>query len=213
MAKAMLAAKATGEDQIVAVERAVGWERLKTLVAEAEAAIAHTRADNLVEIVERYASVRRMSPVILETFTFQSWKANDPLLAALDVLRNLHASGARIPSHPPIACLRPIWRKLVKTTAGIDRKAYEVAVMVALRERLQAGDVWVEGSRAFRAFDDFLLPPEAFSARRRAGELGLAVADRRRQLPGFLSHERKRVARVEAGRRQVNFLDQAALMI
>ena len=40
MAKAMLAAKAKGEDQVVAVERAVGWERLKTLVADAEAAVA-----------------------------------------------------------------------------------------------------------------------------------------------------------------------------
>jgi hypothetical protein len=35
-------------------------------------------------------------------------------------------------------------------------------VVVALPDRLRAGDVWVEGSRAFRAFDDFLLPPAAF---------------------------------------------------
>ena len=33
MAKAMLAAKENGEDQVAAVERALGWERLKTLVA------------------------------------------------------------------------------------------------------------------------------------------------------------------------------------
>jgi hypothetical protein len=51
-------------------------------------------------------------------------------------------------------------------------------VVVALRDRLRAGDVWVEGSRAFRAFDDFLLPPTAFAAKRQAGELGLAVPDR-----------------------------------
>jgi hypothetical protein len=50
--------------------------------------------------------------------------------------------------------------------------------MMALRQRLQSGDVWVEGSRAFRAFDDFLLPREAFVNRQKAGELGLAVADR-----------------------------------
>ncbi len=43
--------------------------------------------------------------------------------------------------------------------------------MMALRERLQSGDVWVEGSRAFRAFDDFLLPRDAFATpeSRRAG--------------------------------------------
>ena len=34
------------------------------------------------------------------------------------------------------------------------------------------------GSRAFQAFDDFLLLPAAFAAKRQAGELGLAVPDR-----------------------------------
>ena len=177
MAKAMLAAKAQGEDQIAAVERALGWERLKALVTEAEAAVASTRPDNLGEVVERYASVRRVSPVILGAFAFRSWKDNDPLLVALDVVRALHASGAKkLPPHPPTSFLRPVWRKLVKTDSGIDRRAYEVAVMMALRDRLQSGDVWVEGT--FRPFDDFLLPPETFAARRRTGELGLVVTDR-----------------------------------
>ena len=179
MAKAMLAAKAKNEDQVAAVERALGWERLKTLVSEAEAAVAETRPDNLGEVVERYMSVRRMSPLILGAFSFRSWKDNDPLLAALDVVRDLHATGAKkLPPHPPTSFLRPVWRNLVKTESGIDRRAYEVAVMMALRERLQSGDVWVEGSRTFRAFDDFLLPPETFATRRRTGELGLAVTDR-----------------------------------
>ena len=83
------------EDQVAAVERALGWERLKTLVAETEAVVADTRPDNLGEVVERYASVRRMSPVVLGAFAFRSWKENDPLLAALDVVRELHASGAK----------------------------------------------------------------------------------------------------------------------
>ncbi len=164
--------KERGEDQVAAVERALGWERLKTLISEAEAAVADTRPDNLGEIVERYASVRRMSPVILGAFTFRSWKDNDPLLAALDVVRELHASGAKkLPAHPPMNFLRSAWRKLVKPDAGIDRRAYEVAVMMALRERLQSGDVWVEGSRAFRAFDDFLLPRDVYENRRKDGEL------------------------------------------
>jgi hypothetical protein len=36
----------------------------------------------------------------------------------------------------------------------------------------------MSGSRAAGAFDDFLLPPTAFAAKRQAGELGLAVPDR-----------------------------------
>jgi TnpA family transposase len=179
MAKAMLSAKDSGEDQIAAVERALGWERLKTMVAEAEQVVANTRGDVLGEMIDRYATVRRIAPVVLDAFTFRSWKSDDSLLAALDVVRDIHATGAKkLPPSAPTAFLKPSWRKLVKTDAGVDRRAYEVAVMTALRDRLQSGDVWVEGSRAFRAFDDFLLPPETFAARRRAGKLGLAVADR-----------------------------------
>ena len=204
MAKAMLAAKAKNEDQVAAVERALGWERLETLVSETETAVADTRPDILGEVVERYASVGRMSPVILGAFSFRSWKDNDPLRAALDVVRKLHATGAKkLPAHPPTSFLRPVWRKLVKTDAGIDRKAYEVAVMMALRERLQSGDVWVEGSRAFRAFDDFLLPREAFDNRRKAGELGLAVVDR------FEDWRDEKTMRLETRLREVDALAAA----
>ena len=87
MAKAMLAAKDHGEDQVAAVERALGWKRLKTLVDEADKTITATRTDNLGEIVERHASVRRMTPLILGAFTFRACKESDSLLAALDVLR------------------------------------------------------------------------------------------------------------------------------
>ena len=80
MAKAMLAAKARNEDQVAAVERTLGWERLKTLVSETETAIADTRPDNLGEVVERYASVRRMSPIVLGAFSFRSWKRSSKLV-------------------------------------------------------------------------------------------------------------------------------------
>ncbi|WP_292528122.1 Tn3 family transposase [Methylocystis sp.] len=178
MAKAMLAAKESGEDQGSALERSLGWERLKALVAETEIVVANTREDNLTEIVERYPTVRRMISVLLNAFAFRSWKPNDSLLDALDLLRGLYAARPRqLPQRPPTAFLKSTWRKLGRGST-FDRRAYEVAVMLALRDSLRSGDIWVEGSRAFRVFGDFLLPAEAFVARRREGELGLAVQDR-----------------------------------
>lgn len=204
MAKAMLVAKDAGQDQVVAVERALGWKRLKELVAETEKSVANTREDNLGEIVGRYPTVRRMSPVLLDAFVFRSWKSDDSLLAALDALRALHASGhGNLPARPPMAFMKPAWRKVVRTAAGIDRRAYEVAVMTALRDGLRSGDVWVEGSRAFRAFDDFLLPPETFATRRSAGELALAVPDR------FDEWRAERVARLESRLNEIDALAAA----
>ena len=145
-----------------------------------------------------------MSPVVLGAFAFRSWKEHDPLLTALDVVRELHASGAKkLPPRAPMGFLRPIWRKVVKTDVGTDRRAYEVAVMMALRERLRSGDVWVEGSRAFRAFDDFLLPRDAFENRREADELGLAVPDR------FEDWRDDKTRRLETRLREVDALTAA----
>jgi hypothetical protein len=96
MAKAMLAAKACGEDQIATVERVLGWERLNTLVAEADKVVTVTREDNLSEIVDRFPTVHRMVPILLGAFVFRSWQAGDSLLAALDALRDLCTTGGEI---------------------------------------------------------------------------------------------------------------------
>ncbi len=58
-----------------------------------------------------------------------------------------------------------------------DPHAWEVAVLVHLRDRLRSGDVWVEGSRAYRTFEDYLLPKPVFESMRSEGRLGLAVPD------------------------------------
>ena len=114
MAKAMLIAKDSGADQVKAVESALGWERLKTPVAEADKVVADTRDDNLAEIVDRYPTVRRMVPVLLGAFVFRAWKSGNSLLAALDVLRDVHAKGQRnLPPRAPTAFLKPAWRKIV----------------------------------------------------------------------------------------------------
>jgi hypothetical protein len=179
MAKAMLSARAKGTDPLAAVEQTIGWQRLETLVETMGQSLEATRADNLAEVIDSYPRVHRTGTIILGAFTFRSWNSTDPVLTALDVLHQLYASGDRkLPAGVPIAFLTPAWRKLIGIGPSIDRRTWEVAVMVALRDRLRAGDVWVEGSRAFRAFDDFLLPPSAFVAKRQVGELGLAVPDR-----------------------------------
>jgi hypothetical protein len=56
----------------------------------------------------------------------------------------------------PTVFLRRAWRSRVKAGPdGLDPRAYEVAVIVHLRDRLRAGDIWVEGSRAYRRFEDY----------------------------------------------------------
>ena len=57
----------------------------------------------------------------------------------------------------------------------MERRTWEAATLLALRDRLRAGDIWVEGSRQWRAVEDQLIPPALFAAMREAGPLPVAV--------------------------------------
>lgn len=62
---------------------------------------------------------------------------------------------------PPSSFLPPQWRKLIFASGAPDRRLYETAVLATLRERLRGSNIWVAGSRDYRAFEDYLLPAEA----------------------------------------------------
>ena len=145
-------------------------------------------------MVERYAVVRRFAPAFLASFTFRASRPNDPFLSAVEVLRRCYAEGRSIlPKSVPTSFLKPRWRKVVFPAAGaFDRRAYEIATLVHLRDRLGSGGVWVDGSRAYRTLDDYLLPPAAFEAMRAEGALGLAVDA---EVTRWLAERRSRLAR------------------
>lgn len=201
VAKALLAAREGRMDHVALVEREIGWSRLAELVEETDEVLSGTRQDNLREIIGSYPTVHRIAKIVLATFTFRSWKGSDPLLTALDALRDIHTSGRRdLPARSPVAFLSPQWRKLLSDMGVPDRRAYEVAVMVHLRDRLRSGDIWVEGSRSFRAFDDFLLPPAVFTTRQQERNLGLAVPD------SFEAWRQERVVTLESRLQEVDAL-------
>ena len=193
LGRALIEARAGGGDALAIVGEQVGWEVLERSVREAEE-LTRAGDDGLEEVVERYAAVRRFAPAFLASFTFRAGRPNDPLLSAVEVLRRFYSDGrSTLPKSVPTSFLKPRWRKVVFPAAGgFDRRAYEIATFVHLRDRLGSGGVWVEGSRAYRTLDDYLLPPAAFEAMRAEGSLGLAMdADVTR----WLAERRDRLAR------------------
>ena len=130
-------------------------------------------------MVGRFSSLRRAASLMFEAFTFRSHRTGDPILAAIALLGDLHHGRRRkLPERPPTVFLRRAWRERVKAGPDkFDARAYKVAVIVHLRDRLRAGDVWVEGSRAWRQFEDYLLPHATFAVMRDECRLGLALPD------------------------------------
>jgi hypothetical protein len=68
--------------------------------------------------------------------------------------------------------------KLIFANGAADRRLYETAVLATLRERLRGSNIWVAGSRDYRAFEDYLLPAEAGRDTGIDGEIVLDVTSR-----------------------------------
>src|SRR5574337_255656 len=83
---------------------------------------------------------------------------------------------ARVPADAPTDFIKPRWKPLVITDAGIDRRFYEICALAELKNALRSGDIWVQGSRQFKDFDEYLLPTETFGALKQANALPVAVS-------------------------------------
>jgi TnpA family transposase len=159
---ALRLAKEAGEDGVAVVEREIGMEQLNGVLPVIGAVADVADQDILVTAAERYSVLRRFSPRFLAAFDFRSNTPNDPVLAAVELLREMDRDGTRaLPKRPPSSFLPPQWRKLIFANGAADRRLYETAVLATLRERLRGSNIWVTGSRDYRAFEDYLLPVEA----------------------------------------------------
>ncbi|WP_230855129.1 hypothetical protein [Arthrobacter terrae] len=114
--------------------------------------------DFLHRISESYPTVR-YAPAFLAVLTLRAAPAAKDLLAATEVLRVMNIDTARkVPAEAPTGFVKPRWTKLVFTNEGIDRRYYELCALSELKNLLRSGDIWVQGSRQFKDFDEYLVP-------------------------------------------------------
>src|SRR5215213_2694249 len=172
---ALIEARDAGADLEQAVATAIGWDKLARGVAEAERLVRPETTDLAALAARAWPVLHRPGPLFLSAFQFRAVPAAAGALRAVEVLRDAYASaGRRWPRSLPTSFLRPAWRDAV-LGAATDRRIWETATLLALRDRLRAADLWVEGSRQWRAVEDQLLPPALFAAMRQAGPLPVAV--------------------------------------
>jgi len=174
--RALIEAKKCAVDPFKAIMEVMPWEMLELSVQEAETLARPEEFDYLEILTERYATLRKYGPKLLSTFEFRASAPAKPLMKAIEILREMNASGRRtLPREVPTAFIKKRWKRLVHSPGRIDRRYYELCVMSELRGRLRAGDVWVAGSRQYRDFEDYLLPQTAFDRMRVEGSLPLAI--------------------------------------
>lgn len=175
--QALLEAKKNGGDPFAAIEAVMSWDAFAESVTEAQKLAQSEDFDFLHRIGESYATLRRYAPEFLDVLKLRAAPAAKDVLEGIEVLRGMNADNARkVPADAPTGFIKKRWEKLVMTDAGIDRRYYELCALSELKNALRSGDIWVQGSRQFKDFEDYLVPPEKFASLKQASELPLAVA-------------------------------------
>jgi len=148
-----------GQDPFAVLDAEVGWETLLGHREDSTAFGALATHDPLVLASTRYSYMRKFAPGFLETFEFRTLEGGADLKAAIALLRDMKQSGKRkLPADPPMPFPAKRWRDRVFKDGPPNRRVYETAVIATLRDRLRAGDVWVQGSRDYRRLDSDLMP-------------------------------------------------------
>lgn len=149
-------------------------DTLRALVKEAQASGPAYRQKVQTVIRNSYRGhYRRMVPAILRALDFRSSnEAHRPVIRALDLLKKY--AGSRVRAYPldeqvPIDGIVPAaWKDAVveprEGSPRVDRIAYEVCTLRALRDNLRCKEVWVAGADRFRKPDEDL--PGDFEERR-----------------------------------------------
>jgi Transposase. len=175
--EALLQARQSGIDPFPAIEAIIPWEAFVQSVTEAQRLARVEGFDYLHRISEGYTQIRRYAPDFLNAFRFKAAPAAQPILEAIETLKTMDTDGLRkVPADSPTDFIRKRWKALVFTDSGLDRRFYELCALSELKNALRSGDIWVQGSRQFKDFDEYLIPSERFSVLREANRLSLAVA-------------------------------------
>lgn len=173
---ALLEAKQKGTNPFSAIESIISWDEFSKSINEADE-LAHPESfDHLYLVGEQYSTLRRYTPAFLNILKLNAAPASVGLLNAIDCIRSMNVDGARkIPENAPTNFIKQRWDNLVLTNEGVDRRFYEICVLSELKNSLRSGDIWVQGSRQYREFDDYLIPKTNYEEIKQSNTLPVSI--------------------------------------
>ena len=127
------------------------------------------------ETVERHSALSRFAAPFLSRMSFldEHDEGASPTLKAVRMYRELRTSGRRtLPSDAPVDFAPKALEPLIRRDGAIDRRCWESALFLKVRDEIRAGNLAIDGAKNFGRFESFFLPErqwqqssEAFWAR------------------------------------------------
>jgi hypothetical protein len=147
----------------------VSREELTACTEEIGEWVTGKRSDTFHGIVQRHGTLRKFSPAFLSALDFIQDTEGKPTacLRALQMLKQLNTDGRRkLPPNAPMDFVSQRLKPIVGDGDRIDRRAWECALLVKLRDELKVGNLSVRYSKRFARLDDFFIDDRRWQAMR-----------------------------------------------
>jgi TnpA family transposase len=174
LGSALIKAKEDNIDPFVAIESIMPWDKVVESVKEANDLLRPIDYDYLDLLDKKFNHLRKYTPTLIQSLKFKSVKSSEPLIKALDTIHEMNKAGKRkLPDNPPLDFISKRWKKYVYEKDGsINRHYYEMAVLTELCNNVKSGNVWIEGSKQHKDFNEYIISLEKW---KKVSDKGLAV--------------------------------------
>src|SRR6266581_1418001 len=148
----------------------IGMDRLREVAAVNWRPLPRDHG-RLAALEASYSYLRQFTPHVLNVIDFQGGPGTADLMDAVEILKDLNRAGGRkVPAGSPASFVPARYADyLAKARKGGDDTAFrhywEMCTVLALRDGLRSGDVFVPGSRRYADPGTYLFTPEQWQPR------------------------------------------------
>jgi Domain of unknown function (DUF4158) len=169
---------------------AVPRDILEAQVAGLDEWVTGKKSDVFHGLVRRFSHLRQFSPIPLRALEFIPDAGDDevPSLEAIRVLKEMNADLKRkLPEDAPTDFIPKRLLPFVVTDGTPDRKAWECALLLKLRDDLRSGNLSVKHGKRFGRFEDYFLPKERREPLRESFFQRSGLPADPKDVPGYLA--------------------------
>jgi hypothetical protein len=111
------------------------------------------------------------------------------LVKAVELLHEMNADGKRkLPDEAPLGFIPKQLRPLVEKNGEVSKRAWECALLTAVRDELKAGNIYVQRSKRFGRFDNFFIADSRWEKQRETFFVRAGLPEKAKDVPDYLTN-------------------------
>lgn len=167
----------------------VDKEKLTAQVVDVETWLTGKYSHVFNLVVERFPYIRQFAPTLLDQLDFRLEDGTQStIVEAVKLLQQMNEDNKRkLPDDAPLGFIPQKLRPLVEKNGEVSKRAWECALLTAVRDEIKAGNIFVQRSKRFGRFDDFFIADAKWENQRENFFTRAGLPEKAEDVPEYLT--------------------------